>query len=154
MGDIKKRMASVVARRWKNGDAYFDRDAHEALGRAQEYFGTKDANVLSLLMAETLFGRQERGRAKGVKTWTDHRHLMLAFAYYDMKREHPSMSDTKIAAALCKDPVFRSDAESLRQRLREAKRQYDEWGKHQAEEAFADYYSASEEEEIITDDDL
>jgi hypothetical protein len=66
-----------------------------ALERAKKYFGTNDVHFLAQAMAEVLFGRQEPGRTKGIKTWTDNRYLLLVGAYHEIKREHPQMSDTK-----------------------------------------------------------
>jgi hypothetical protein len=139
MGDIKKRMATVRAHRFNRyGDSKWDTLSWDALGRAKEYFRTEDMKFLAQAMAEVLFGRQARGWPKGIKTWTDNRHLHLAFAYYEIKREHPKMSDSKIAELLCKHPDFKSDAENLRQRLGKAKREYSAWAEYQAKEYFAD----------------
>lgn len=137
MGDVKKRMATVRARRFKRyGDSEWDVLSLKALDRAKEYFGSDDVDFLAQAMAEVLFGHQGRGRIKGVKTWTDNRYLHLGFAYHDIKREQPRLSDTKIAELLSKHPDFKSDAENLRQRLGEAKRQYLAWAEYQAEEYF------------------
>jgi hypothetical protein len=118
MGDIKKRMATVRARRFnKYGDSTWNLASLVALGKAKEYFGTDNAQFLAQAMAEVLFGHQARGRAKGIKTWTDNRLLHLAFAYTEIKWAQPSLSDTNIAALLCAHPDFKSDPENLRQRL-------------------------------------
>ena len=94
------------------------------LERAQEFFGTDDDHLLALAMAEVLFGS---GEAKGVKVWTDKRLFQLGLTYYDIKNEHPRMSDSKIAELICKNPDFKGDAESIRQRLRAARYQF--WAK-------------------------
>jgi hypothetical protein len=110
---------------------------------------------LALAMAEVLFGGQARGRPKGVKTWTENRYLHLGFAYYRIKHEHPRKSDTKIAAILGKHPDFKGDPENIRQRLGEAKRQYNLWAEHEAEDYIdEDAYDAwREAQEAGWDDD-
>jgi len=92
-------------------------------------------------MAEVLFGRQEPGGTKEIKTWTRQRYLLLAQAYHEIKREHPRMSDTKIAELLCDDPDFKGDAENLRQRLVKAKREFERWAE---QDAAAEYYDTDD----------
>jgi hypothetical protein len=142
MGDIKKRMAIVRARRFnKYGDSVWDRMSFVALERATKYFGTNNVHFLAQAMAEVLFGRQEPGGTKGIKTWTRQRYLLLTQAYHEIKREHPRMSDTKIAELLCDDPDFKGDAENLRQRLVKAKREFERWAE---QDAAAEYYDTDD----------
>jgi hypothetical protein len=139
MGDLKKRIATVRAR-YSSPYFYLDRTAHEALRRAKEYFRTDNESSLAYAMAEILFGAPGRGRKKG-KILDDNWHLQLGFAYFEVRYEHPRLSDVKIAEIISKNPQFkeyRSNPELLRQRLGEAKRQYSLWEEWKREEAESD----------------
>ena len=133
VSDIKKRMASVKAKRFRGvvslpgerqrvarrfGDLgmdpqhiaeflkrdekiarmrFFCADAvsYEALDCAKQYFGIADTKHLALLMAEVLFGKHERGRAKGTKTWSYEQYLRLADAASELWKKNPSLSDAE-----------------------------------------------------------
>jgi hypothetical protein len=93
MSDIKKRMAHVRGQRRRVFDfgrhgktfCYFqDSASADALREARKYFGIDDDKQLAVLMAEVLFGRNERGRAKGTKTWTQQAYSELAAAIEDI----------------------------------------------------------------------
>jgi hypothetical protein len=137
MGDLRKRMASVRTRRFKPHGWVFDGPAYEALKRAKDFFGTDSMLALATAMAEVLFPGEGRGRKRGSKTWDDNKHLQLAFAYFELKSEHPRLKDVKIAEIISRDPNFKeyhNNHELLRQRLGKAKRQYGLWGGDQAAE--------------------
>ena len=160
MSDIKKRMASVKAKRFRGvvslpgerqrvarrfGDLgmdpqhiaeflkrdekiarmrFFCADAvsYEALDCAKQYFGIADTKHLALLMAEVLFGKHERGRAKGTKTWSYEQYLRLADAASELWKKNPRLSDARIATLLGKTDEFKKfPVEVLRQRMRGAK---------------------------------
>ena len=160
MSDIKKRMASVKAKRFPGlislpgetqraakrfldegidpqlvaefvkgaeevaGIKGFEEDADswEALDRAKQYFGTSESRELALLMAEVLFGKQERGRSKGTKTWTYQKYLELAVAASALWEKNPKLSDARVATLLSKTEAYKKfSAEVLRQHMKGAK---------------------------------
>jgi SOS response regulatory protein OraA/RecX len=95
VSDIKKRMAHVRGQRRKAFDGpdrhgtifcyvWGDDASEAALEEAKKYFGTENDRTLALVMAEVLFGRGGRGRAKGTKTWTDAAYWALARAIEDI----------------------------------------------------------------------
>jgi hypothetical protein len=92
VSDIKKRMDHVRAQRRQVLDrgrhgksfVYFSDNVSEtALKEAEKYFGTEGNETLALLMAEVLFGKNERGRTRGTKTWTQEAYWKLARAIQD-----------------------------------------------------------------------
>jgi hypothetical protein len=100
-----------------------DADSWEALDRAKQYFGTSESRVLALLMAEVLFGKQERGRSKGTKTtWTYQKYLELAVAASALWEKNPKLSDARVATLLSKTEAYKKfPAEVLRQHMKGAK---------------------------------
>ena len=74
-------------------------------------------------MAEVLFGRHERGRPKGTKTWTEEKYLELAEAASALWKKNQKLRDAKIAKLLSEGGAFKDyGAESIRQRMGEARR--------------------------------
>jgi hypothetical protein len=100
-----------------------DEDSWKALDRAEQYFGTSEERQLALLMAEVLFGKQERGRSKGTKTtWTYQKYLELADAASALWEKNPKLSDARVATLLSKTEAYKKiPAEVLRQHMKGAK---------------------------------
>jgi hypothetical protein len=154
VGDIKKRMAAIRARRFgKHFDFYSDGTGWEALKRAKAYFGVNADHIVAMAMAEVLFGAPGRGRKKGSQSWDDKHLIRLGRAYYIVKRKHPDLTDTKIAQIISLSPdykEYRGNSEPLRQRLRKAKRVYDSWEDHERSRSEE---GPAEEQDIGADDD-
>ena len=108
-------------------------------------------HALAVAMAEVLFPAPGRGRKKG-RIWDDKRYRQLGSAYFNMQRDHPRLSDVKIATIISKDDPdfkeYRSDPELLRQRLAKAKREYNSWAEDQA----ADYFNENDREDDDRDE--
>jgi hypothetical protein len=121
-----------------------------SLKRAAEFFRlnevdrldpTRESDVflLALLLAEELFGKRRRGRKPGNKAWDENRFLKLGFLYEELKREWPRTSDSELAETIAEDPAFkeyRNNPELIRQRLPEAKREWEKWADGYAEDWF------------------
>jgi hypothetical protein len=63
---------------------------------------------------------------------------MLAFKYRELKSSNPNCNDTEIAELISKEREFneyRNNPELIRQRLPNARREYDVWWEHTMEEA-------------------
>ena len=112
-----------------------------SLKRAAEFFRlnegyrldpTREADVflLALLLAEELFGKRRRGRKPGNMAWDEKRFLELGFLYKELKRDCPHTSDSELAEIIAADPAFneyRNNPELIRQRLPQAKREWEKW---------------------------
>jgi hypothetical protein len=78
-------------------------------------------------MALVLFGKHQKGRAKGTKTWTEEKLLDLAGAFWLIKEKDATLSDAEICRRLGRggDPKseFKNyDPEHLRTLLPTVKR--------------------------------
>jgi hypothetical protein len=141
MRDIKKRLAHIKAALFRRHLPFeTGRDTSEvassnefgttsvargtaALKRAKEYFGSDSDYMVTLAMAEVLFGRQERGRAKGTKIWTELKYMELAQACADLHAKNPKLKDAEIARLLTKTATYSHyPPETLRQQIVAAKR--------------------------------
>jgi len=119
IADIVKGQEELAAMKFFESDP----DSYAALDRAKKCFETTDTETLALLMAEILFGKTERGRSRGTKTWTEQEYLNLADAAGMLWKKNPKLSDARIATLLSKTEAFKKySAEVLRQRMKEAKR--------------------------------
>jgi hypothetical protein len=118
IAEFVKRDEEITRKRFFCADAV----SYEALDRAKQYFGIADTTHLALLMAEVLFGKEERGRAKGTKTWSYQQYLQLADAASELWKKNPKLSDARIATFLSKTDEFKKfSAEVLRQHMRGAR---------------------------------
>jgi hypothetical protein len=135
-------------------DEYIRRTLHcdpTSLKRAAEFFSlnegyrldpTRESDVflLALLLAEELFGERRRGPKSGNQKWDAERFLELGQLYQELKREWPRTSDRELAETIAWDPAFkeyRNNPELIRQRLPEAKREWEKWADGYAEDYFA-----------------
>src|SRR5262249_46396839 len=117
--DVVKAKHEIEA--WKYFES--DSDSYAALDLAKKYFNTANTEELALVMAEILFGKHERGRSKGTKTWTYQEYLNLADAAGTLWKKNPKLSDARIATLLSKTDAFKKfSPDVLRQRLPEAKK--------------------------------
>jgi hypothetical protein len=132
-----------------------------SLKRAAEFFRlnegyrldpTRESDVflLALLLAEELFGKRRRGRKAGDKAWDEHRYLELGFLYKELKRECPRTSDSELAETIAADPAFkeyRNNPELIRQRLPQAKREWEKWALNYAEDWFLNSANREDDED-------
>jgi hypothetical protein len=114
-------------------------DHYDALKCAREYFGIDKKKYgpsadeyLALAMALVLFGKHQKGRAKGTKTWTEEKLLDLAGAFWLIKEKDATLSDAEICRRLGRggDPKseFKNyDPEHLRTLLPTVKRAVRDW---------------------------
>jgi hypothetical protein len=132
MADIKSRLATVRAQYRQTLGLRFPLGAldclnlmsecHDSLREAAEYFGVaQDERLLTLLMAQVLFG--EPGPGRQVKDWTREKLYHLGKAYWCLKTENRRLGDAKIAKLICGQQAerFGKDPEVIRKQLREAK---------------------------------
>jgi hypothetical protein len=99
-----------------------------SLERAAAFFGLDHADpshlmLLTLILADVLFGKRRPGRQKGVKTtWDERKSWELVWTYSDLRSRHPDRSDAEIAKLICDRKEFKaykSNPETIRQRLPE-----------------------------------
>jgi hypothetical protein len=145
-------------------DEYIRRTLHcdpTSLRRAAEFFRLNefyrldptvesDVFLLALLLAEELFGKRRRGPRSGNQKWDAHRFLELGFLYEELKRESPCKSDSKLAEIIAEDAAFkeyRNHPELIRQRLPQAKREWEKWACDCAESWFANLLDREDDED-------
>jgi hypothetical protein len=112
-----------------------------SLERAAKFLGLDHAHpshlfVLALVLAEELFGKRRRGRKPGNRAWDENRFLELGSLYQELKRDCPRTSDSELAETIAEDPAFkeyRNNPELIRQRLPQAKREWEKWADGYAE---------------------
>jgi len=150
-------------RRWAPSDDYIRDVLHcdpASLKRAAEFFGLDhaipaDVSMLALVLADELFGERKRGRKAGNQAWDTDRFLELGFAYDELKKDYPHLSDTKLAELLVDIHEFkeyRNNPELIRQRLSRAKRELQEWSIAYGEDWAANY--RDDEDALCTGHDL
>ena len=137
---VMRRRPEELAHSMSKSGRFFREPDAAALERARKYFGLDDEeakkdlgmneyHALALLMAEVLFGDGDRGRPRQTKTWTRERYIELALVRAEMLSENPKLSDAAIAKRLVKTDAYKHyDAATLRQRIIDAKRCFDEFG--------------------------
>jgi hypothetical protein len=144
-------------------DEYIRRTLHcdpNSLKRAAEFFRLNegmglnlaiesDVFLLAVLLAEELFNRR-RGPKSGNQAWDAHRFLELGRLYNELKREWPRASDTEIAEIISWDPEFkeyRNNPELIRQRLPQAKREWEKWALNSAEDWYLNFANRDDDED-------
>jgi hypothetical protein len=108
-----------------------------------------DIFLLAVLLAEELFKRRP-GRKPGNKAWDENRFLELGFLYKELKRDCPRTSDTELAKIIAADPAFkeyRDNPELIRQRLPQAKREWEKWALNSAEDWFLNFANREDDED-------
>ena len=106
--------------------------------------------MLALLLAEEYFGKRRRGRKPGNKAWDENRFLELGSLYNELKRDCPRTSDSELAEIIVADPAFkeyRNNPELIRQRLPQAKREWEKWALDYAEDWFANFANREDDED-------
>jgi len=132
-----------------------------SLKRAAEFFTldedypldptrVSDVFLLALLLAEELFGQRRRGPKSGNQKWDAERFLELAHLYEELKRDCSRLNDTELAELIVKDLAFkeyRNNPELIRQRLPQAKREWEKWARDYAEDWFTNFANREDDED-------
>jgi hypothetical protein len=148
---VKTRLEAIRAR-LKNG-THYDQHTQEAIERADKFFGTK---LWVWALAEEFFGHPERGRRKGTRVWDGRRLRELAYRWHELKNEYPKLSDTKIAKIISEEPEFKeyqNHPELLRQRLADAKKEWDRYCTEYAEDWMAELARQGKSLDFSLEDD-
>lgn len=109
--------------------AQFLQSNSQSLAEAFKQFGLDPNNsahraILTVVLADCVFGRRKKGRPAGTKQWHAARLHVLACDYEEVIADNPNMSYSKAAAAIQKRAGYKCyRAVTIRQRLPAAKRQ-------------------------------